>query len=239
MRTFSIDPLDVARPDSLVDLFPFTTWTPFCKYFLGQNEHYRLLSHLSWQLERGETVVDVGTFLGFSALALSHNQRARVITYDLTQSIPATSETFTPLHRHTIDFRLGNVLGDLPLLLDAPLMFLDTNHDGTFEREFVAELTRLQYRGIVICDDIDLNDEMRAFWKDVAHTKMDLTPYGHWSGTGAILFDPLTTNLHIQNGPTGARPPRPEGGPIEDGTPTSAMATKSASKDASNTSRAT
>jgi len=197
MRTFTIDPLELRRPDLLVDLFPFTTWNPFCKYFLGTDEHYRLLSHLSWQLERGETVVDVGTFLGFSALALSHNQTARVISYDISQSIPATSDSFTPLHRATIDFRLGDVLKDLPSLLHAPLMFLDTNHDGTFEREFIQELQRLKYQGIVLCDDINLNDEMRAFWADVSLPKIDLTSVGHWSGTGAILFDPSVTRLQL------------------------------------------
>lgn len=197
MRTFTIDAADLRRPELLVDLFPFTTWSPFCKYFMGVNEHYRLLSHLSWQLERGDFVVDVGTFLGFSALALSHNQNARVISYDISQSIPATSETFTPLHRSTIDFRLGDVLKDLSSLLDAPFMFLDTNHDGTFERQFIQELQRLEYKGIVFCDDIDLNDDMRSFWTDVTLPKIDLTSVGHWSGTGAILFDPSVTRLEI------------------------------------------
>jgi hypothetical protein len=198
MRTFSIDPKELGRPDLLVDLFPFTTWSPLSKYFLGIDEHYRLLSHLSWQLERGETVVDVGTYMGFSALALSHNQTARVVSYDITQSIPATSEFFTPLHRATIDFRLGNVLDDLPTLLHAPIMMLDTNHDGAFERQFVAELTRLDYKGIVLCDDIYLNDAMKSFWNDVVHTKLDLTSVGHWSGTGAILFDPIATTLQFK-----------------------------------------
>jgi len=198
MKTFTIDPLHVRRPDLLVDLFPFTTWTPlFSKYFLGFNEHYRLLSHLSWQLDRGDTVVDVGTFLGFSALALSHNQTVNVVSYDLQQSIPATSESFTPLHRPTIDFRIGDVLKDLPSLLHAPIMMLDTNHDGTFERKFVAELERLEYQGIVLCDDIDLNDDMRSFWADIRLPKMDLTSVGHWSGTGAILFNPDVTNLRL------------------------------------------
>lgn len=199
MRTFSISP-SLISPDRIVDLFPYTTWNEeFSKYFLSRpgTEHYTLLSHLSWQLERGETVVDVGTFLGFSALALSHNQQAHVISYDLEDKIPSTSAFLTPLHRHSVDFRVGNVIPDLPSLLHAPFMFLDTNHDGGFEREFIAELTRLQYKGIVFCDDINLNDAMRSFWADVALPKMDLTSVGHWSGTGAILFDPQTVNLVV------------------------------------------
>ena len=197
MRTFSITPQDIS-PDRIMDLYPYTTWNnEFSKYFLSPRgtEHYALLSHLSWQLERGETVVDVGTFLGFSALALSHNQLAHVVSYDLEAKIPSTSAFLTPLHRHSVDFHVGNVLPELPSLLHAPLMFLDTNHDGTFEREFIAELTRLDYKGIVLCDDINLNDAMRSFWADVSLTKMDLTSVGHWSGTGAILFDPSSVTL--------------------------------------------
>jgi hypothetical protein len=120
------------------------------------------------------------------------------VTYDLEAKIPSTSEFLTPLHRTTIDFRIGNVLEDLPSLLDAPMMMLDTNHDGTFEREFVRELMRLEYRGIVLCDDIHLNDEMKQFWESIALPKVDLTSVGHWSGTGAILFDSASINIAIE-----------------------------------------
>ena len=197
MRTFSVrkDHIDPAR---ILDLVPYTTWSTFSKYFVGKQEHYALLSHLSWQLERGETVVDVGTFLGFSALALSHNQNAHVVTYDLENKIPCTSDSLTPLHRHTIDFRVRNVLPDLSSLLQAPLMFLDTNHDGTFEKDFVHELQRLEYKGIVLCDDIFLNDQMNEFWESITLPKVDLTSVGHWSGTGAILFDSASTSLTLK-----------------------------------------
>jgi hypothetical protein len=197
MRTFTIYPDDI-QPARILDLVPYTTWSTFAKYFAEKKEHYPMLSHLSWQLERGETVVDVGTFLGFSALALSHNQTAHVITYDLESKIPRTSEQLTPLHRHTIDFRIGDVLADLPSLLHAPFMFLDTNHDGTFEKQFVQELQRLDYKGIVLCDDIALNDQMKEFWDGITLPKLDLTSVGHWSGTGAIMFDSTTTMITLQ-----------------------------------------
>lgn len=199
MRIFQIKKSEL-ESSNLVDLFPFVTWTPeFAKFFMGSSgkEHYTLLSHLSWQLERNETVVDVGTFLGFSALALSHNQTAKVVTYDLESKIPKDIDMFTPLHRKNIEFRIGDVLKDLPELIQSPFMFLDTNHDGGFEREFLAKLEHLKFKGILFCDDIHLNDAMKMFWQSVTLPKMDLTSVGHWSGTGAILFDPNTTNLEL------------------------------------------
>ena len=77
----------------------------------------------------------------------------------------------------------------MKILLEAPFIMLDTFHDGGFEREFILELLKNNYKGMVLCDDIYLNDEMKSFWEWVPLQKIDVSKYGHWSGTGIILFD--------------------------------------------------
>jgi hypothetical protein len=39
-------------------------------------------------------------------------------------------------------------------------IFLDTYHDGGFEREFILALLKNNYKGMVLCDDIYLNNEI-------------------------------------------------------------------------------
>ena len=37
-------------------------------------------------------------------------------------------------------------------------------------------------------DDIHLNEQMRVFWENVTDKKIDVTKYGHVTGTGIINF---------------------------------------------------
>ncbi len=55
-------------------------------------------------------------------------------------------------------------------------------HDGIEETRILEALEKNNYKGIVLLDDINLNPGMKNFWKDI-------TEYGHWSGTGIVIFD--------------------------------------------------
>ena len=56
---------------------------PFKNYFLEApgKEHYRLLSYIS-TLYNGVTILDIGTYKGCSALALSFNPSNKVVSFD-------------------------------------------------------------------------------------------------------------------------------------------------------------
>ncbi len=86
-----------------------------------------------------------------------------------------------------IEYRIGNVLKD-PRLLKAPLIMLDTDHDGGFERQFYDFLKENRYRGFLFLDDIHLNSAMIRFWDAIAEPKEDLTDLGHYSGSGLVAF---------------------------------------------------
>jgi hypothetical protein len=72
-------------------------------------------------------------------------------------------------------------------------------HDGTTETQFLDALHTNGFRGIILCDDIKLNDGMKEFWDGIpSHLKkVDLTAWGHWSGTGAVIYDPSYIDLRL------------------------------------------
>jgi len=170
----------------LCTLWPYARGPQF-KFFNREsgNEHYRLLSHLSWQFPNKSTVVDIGTSTGHSALALSHNPTINVVTYNISDEVQKVGSIKS---KYNVNIRIKNCLDDMSTLLAAPFIMLDVFNDGTFEKELITALMKNNYAGVVLCDDIYLNKEMVEFWKWVPVKKVDMTKYGHWSGTGLILF---------------------------------------------------
>ncbi|HTZ85658.1 MAG TPA: class I SAM-dependent methyltransferase [Solirubrobacteraceae bacterium] len=161
-------------------------------------EHYKLLVALVTLL-RPQTVVEIGTATGASALAMKSalSEDAKLVTFDIVpwQAVPQTvlrEEDFT-------DGRLEQRLEDLStptgwranaeLLRGAELIFLDALHDGEQERNFLRgfEEVGLAAAPILVLDDIRLW-RMLSFWEGIERPKLDLTSFGHWSGTGLVDF---------------------------------------------------
>lgn len=149
---------------------------------LRGGHYYRLLAHISNLLPEGSIVFDVGTYRGVSALALSYNERVKVISWDIANFNAVTNPG-------NITFKIGNFLED-EQLLNAKLMFIDVDpHDGIKEEAFLKKLIQIGYRGVLIFDDIHLNDGMRAFWqKTLPYNPQDLTSLGHNTGTGMLVL---------------------------------------------------
>ena len=142
-------------------------------------EHYRLLAFIS-KLYNGVNLLDIGSYQGSSAIALSFNKKNKVISYDIEHQ-PEIADIKIP----NIEFIKGNVIKDE---ITAPFILLDTYHDGTFEQDFVDHLIKIKYKGLVMFDDIHLNREMDNFWDGLKNEKYDLTEIGHHSGTGIAVF---------------------------------------------------
>ena len=160
--------------------------TQYRDYFLdpaGQ-DHYRLLAHIS-TLYSNQTVLDIGTYKGCSALALSYNKKTTVFTFDIG-SFWELSEVPTNVVR-VIDDVTNDKYTDL--IRTTSFILLDTAHDGIFERKLHTLLQRLEWKGVLMLDDIALNDEMREYWASITEPKVNMSPVGHWSGTGMVVFD--------------------------------------------------
>ena len=182
----SQDKIDRSRIEQ-IDLQRFSKHiinTEHRNYFFDTafKEHYRLIAYLS-TLFNDATVFDIGTNLGYSAVALSYNANNRVVSYDIVEC----KQMGHPEELTNIEYCIGDVLQD-PRLLSASLIMLDTNHDGAFEMEFYEFLKQNAYRGFLFLDDIHLNATMKSFWEQITEPKDDLTEFGHWSGSGLVKF---------------------------------------------------
>jgi len=156
-------------------------------------EHYRLLSYLSTKFNNVK-IFDVGTSLGYSALALSYNENNTVYTFDICNAV--TNDNIK--NRSNIKFLYENLFDEsiqpkwVNDVKECPFIFLDVDpHNGLMEMQFINFLKKINYEGVVLCDDIHLNQNMRdVFWKCVPKDyKYDITKLGHWSGTGAISLN--------------------------------------------------
>jgi hypothetical protein len=155
-------------------------------YFLEKAgiEHYRLLSYFS-TLFSNTTLLDIGTYKGNSALALSYNNLNKVYTFDL--------ENYVELYKHpsNIEFYIDNIL-DVKyreLILSSPFILVDTFHDGILESNFHNYLSMIRYQGYLMLDDIKLNSDMINYWDSIKEEKYDISMFGHWSGTGIVIFN--------------------------------------------------
>lgn len=175
----------------------YVRWTRMENNFdqAAGSEHYRLLAHLARQMPPGSTLVDIGTYCGLSALALAMNEACDVVTYEIFDQIPESSEDVTTIRDvGNITYLLKDAITDPDILSVAKIIVIDVDpHDGVQEAEFMANLRNIGYQGIVVLDDIRLNDQMKTFWTNIPERKYDLTQYGHWSGTGIVCFSPEYT----------------------------------------------
>lgn len=159
--------------------------TEFKNYYtaLPGDEHYKLLSYISYQY-KNEILIDIGTYKGCSALALANNESNHVKSFDLYNYRNIKNEP------SNIEFIIDDILKNdyIDLLLSSKFILLDTFHDGIFENELYSHLINIKWSGMLMLDDIYLNDEMKHFWSLITKTKYDLTNIGHKTGTGIILF---------------------------------------------------
>lgn len=177
-------------------------------------EHYRLLSGFVRALQPS-LVVEVGTFTGMGTLALldgaaqpapggadgANSAEApagggSVVTYDVIgwDSFEHTLLREQDFGPGRAEQRLGDLADDAyfatqsETLLSAELIFVDGPKDGRFEPVFFSRLFKLLQgsRHVVVLDDIHFLN-MVNLWKALGPEKLDLTSFGHWSGTGMVL----------------------------------------------------
>jgi GR25 family glycosyltransferase involved in LPS biosynthesis len=146
-------------------------------------EHYKLLSFLSLNF-KNNVILDIGTNTGLSALASSYNNTNKIVSFDLFDKLNLKS-------KNNIDFIIDDILDEKysKLIDNSSLILLDTYHDGTFETVFLDHLVKTNWKGLLFLDDINLNDEMRKFWLGIQQEKYDITKYGHWTGSGLVIFE--------------------------------------------------
>lgn len=156
-------------------------------FYKAGNQHYQLLATIAASCPEGTRFLEIGTRLGMSSLAIRHGGKVALTTCDLEDNIPEgkSIKAFPD-----INFLLKD--GFELLESDPPweIIFIDVDpHDGVQERRMITKLVEMDFKGILLLDDIHLNPEMQSFWDWIpAGRKVDMSRFGHNSGTGVVLF---------------------------------------------------
>lgn len=156
-------------------------------------EHYRLLKSLT-SLLSPKIVVEIGTSTGMGSTAILQGlNNGKLITFDLISWDQFNSH----LKKELFGDHFEQILIDLSiesnfesyrdLLNKADCIFIDGPKDSIFEYKFSNLLTRLDKKAgkLLIFDDIRFVN-MIDLWVSIRSPKIDLTSFGHWSGTGIV-----------------------------------------------------
>jgi predicted O-methyltransferase YrrM len=191
----SIEAIQYARDMDLSDVSRRMKSPPFYPD-IWPGEHYKLLAGLVAAVKPG-IVIEIGTFTGLSSLSIlkSLPSDSLIVTFDIL-SWDRISDTCL----NNADFkdgRLKQYLGNLAdpdvfaehreLLERADLIFLDGPKNIVFEQNFLKNVAHLNFstKPLFVLDDIRLWNMLRI-WRNIKRPKLDLTSFGHWSGTGLI-----------------------------------------------------
>ena len=190
--------VDRARSVSMRSVAARMSQPPFYPE-IWPGEHYKLLAGMIAELAP-KTVVEIGTSTGLSALALLQTlqPQSRLHTFDI---FPWKQFSNTALVDEDFkDGRLNQIIGDVgnmevlhkhaKLFRQAEFIFVDGPKDGVFEQKFLENLTELKltHRPVLLFDDIRVWN-MLTIWRRISKPKLDLTSFGHWSGTGLVLWE--------------------------------------------------
>jgi predicted O-methyltransferase YrrM len=163
-------------------------------------EHYALLCYITTRLDNA-TILDMGTWAGWSAISLAQNPTNKVITYDIVDELDRSQcginvkdrfLSLTNIERKMLDARNETEEN----IKAASLIMLDVDpHDGIQEMDFTNYLSKIKYTGFVVCDDIYVNQGMIDWWNSITLPKYDLTNVGHYTGTGIICYGDTEVSL--------------------------------------------
>lgn len=159
-------------------------------------EHYKLLAGLVLA-HKPRRIVEIGTAQGLGTLSLKSCLPLgnELITLDLIPWNEFRDSVLRPS-----DFQnegLRQVLGDLSdqvffsafadTLSGCDLLFVDAPKNFLFERTLLHNLSAISLpsNALVVFDDIR-HWNMLEIWREIRRPKLDLTSFGHWTGTGII-----------------------------------------------------
>jgi len=163
-------------------------------------ESYKILAAVVSVLKPA-MIIEIGTGGGTSTLAMKQSLPAegRIISFDPIgwREFPGTllrSDDFA-------DGRLEQLTDDLtqPAIFErhraslerAELFFIDAAKDGVMEQQLLDALETVRFRRppILVMDDIRVWNMLRI-WRQISRPKLDLTSFGHWTGTGLVEWGP-------------------------------------------------
>jgi predicted O-methyltransferase YrrM len=207
--SIALEAISKAREVDLEDLCGRIKNPPFYPN-VWPGEHYKLLAGLALALKPRE-VVEVGTSMGLSALAIKKylSPESKLFTFDIQDW--RFHPDYALKREDFADDRLVQFLDDLSdpstcakygdLLKKADLICLDAAKDGISEIRFLENFDCVPLRegSLLVLDDIRLWN-MLKIWREISMPKLDLTSFGHWSGTGLVEWRAKSGGLESRPG---------------------------------------
>ena len=160
-------------------------------------EHYKILSSIV-KVTNAKEVVEIGTYTGLGTLSIKEglNSQGKITTYDIIGWDKLGLES----HFRDEDFKDGSIkqiLGDLSenyffdknieALNKSDIIFMDAPKDDNFEYKMLKQFLKLDPKvgKLLILDDIKFIN-MIDLWRSIKSPKLDISSFGHWSGTGIV-----------------------------------------------------
>jgi predicted O-methyltransferase YrrM len=165
-----------------------------CFYNQYPGEHYRILQSVTRTLQPS-VALEIGTATGMGSFSIFRSlDKGTLHTYDIFpwQHFPShlCEDDFScgKVVQHVVDLSDPVVFKEhLPILNSADLIFIDAPKDGKFEYALLPLLSLLDDKAnrLLIMDDIRVVNMIDA-WRGIKSPKIDLSSFGHWSGTGLV-----------------------------------------------------
>jgi predicted O-methyltransferase YrrM len=170
-------------------------------FSIWPGEHYRLLAALVLKMQP-QVVIEIGTDKGLSSLAMKKYLPAggKIVTYDIKRWKEVEGHVL--LDSDFADGQLEQRLVDLSdpvqipqqreLLESTDFFFIDAPKDNVFEYRLMDQFKLLNFKRnpILLFDDTRLTS-MLPFWQKLPYPKLDISSFGHWSGTGLVEWKRL------------------------------------------------
>ena len=166
---------------------------------LWPGDHYRLLAGIV-EVIKPQQIIEIGTSAGVSALSMRRYMPAggKLTTFDITpwRKVPGTILN----DDHFRDGAMVQLTDNLTtkavqvqhrsLFEQADMILVDAAKDGIMEREFIKFFNNCTFRNapLVVFDDIK-TWMMLNIWRSLRVPKLDLTSFGHFTGTGICRWD--------------------------------------------------
>jgi predicted O-methyltransferase YrrM len=195
--SLAVDAVRHAQTVSLADVSKRMKSPPYYPD-IWPGEHYKLLAGLVLAM-RPITVIEIGTATGLSALTMKKflPPDGRIVTYDVVQWNAFADTCLLPgdfvhdrLIQRTDDLSNPEIVrNNLDVLASANMIFIDAAKDGIMEERFINNFRQISFTNppLLVLDDIRVWNMLRI-WRQIAMPKLDLTSFGHWSGTGLVLW---------------------------------------------------
>ena len=193
LLNISIDAIKIAANNELKCGSLDLPDSKFLNIFPG--EHYRLINALV-KVTKSHNVVEIGTGSGLGTLSLQDGiDKIKVVSFDvrkLDEMRHASHFSSDDLNNDRIVLKTADLsnnkifIENFSILDSADLIFLDARKDLYYHnlgKQF-SKLNKKENK-LLIIDDIK-HVSMIDYWRSISSPKIDLSSFGHWSGTGIV-----------------------------------------------------